>query len=101
MGGEENLLVRLQGWKAVGVCSDASGGHFLSRARYALRAACVPPTKNPSPVARIFGVSRKKYQKTPFETKVSKLPSREEPLNLRQLIPRGRIGMWKLPLNVA
>jgi len=27
---------------------------------YALRAACAPPAKNPSPAARIFGVSRKR-----------------------------------------
>ena len=41
---------------------------FVKSDSYALRAACVPPAKNPSPLARIFGVSRKKSPKTPFET---------------------------------
>ena len=75
--------------------SIAPQGNFCQERSYALRAACVPPTKNPSPVARIFGVSRKKLPKTPFETKVSKLPLRGY-TSLMSVLSTSRTGMRTL-----
>ena len=60
-----SVLVELSGSKSR-VLPPAA--YFFHERSYALRAACVPPAKNPSPMARVFGVSRKKYAKTPVET---------------------------------
>ena len=49
--------------------AEPPAGTFCQERSYALRAlACIPPAKNSSPAARIFGASWKKCQKTPVET---------------------------------
>ncbi len=57
---------------------------FKTATRCAL--ACIPPAKNPSPAARIFGVSR--------------IPLHGKPLSFPNLLPRA-IGVRDPPLNVA
>ena len=64
---------------------------------YALRAACAPPVKNPSPAARIFGVSRKRELSAQLtEGLTTPRAAGCRPYKVYRTLPQGRISSARL-----